>query len=372
MNIIELKNISQKFITIGNNIGFWNTLNQLRNLLNQYNTAKKSNQNNAYQFLQQIEQHRQQALSQLEIFQKEINSYSDLKLFKKLKLDIIFGENTTAFFKRIQTDLDSNTDVIIEEFNRISTKATQLQQLFNPLNQILSEIEEENIENEDFIKLFFENGADISSLKELSKASKEWNTIIHSFARLVRENDSETKITNVEKGSIVLTVCAISTIILAICKASDKVLDLIMKYYELRKKAVELKQLKLSTISEAISLIEKQAKLDVATEANQIALELLEDYQWTKKDDLYNETLKFVSQGVRRLVRFSNQGGKIESRLANPTEEESNVLNQLKEKTKEFVIKEEELKKLENAKEMIMLDDKHLKEDQNDQKEEED
>ncbi len=366
MEIKDFLRIAKIINDFAQKVGLWNSYIQLRNSLTQYNQQFQANPNNQSQLRNNFEQNRQLLLGQLKQLQDELKNLKEIKNIKKLNLDEIFGEKAINSLNTLQFDLQNNPNIIIPKINELITKATQCQQLFNSMNNVFGidfNIEIEQELNNEFI-LHFENGANIETLKELSKASQDWQVVVNCMSRLVRDNESEAKIVSVDRGSIILTVTAISAIIYALSNSSNKILDVILKVYEVKKKALELKQLKLSTINDAINILEKQAKLNVVSEANTITDELLEEYKWTNADELFNETKTAVNKAIRRMIRFTNAGGKIETKLINPTAEESESIKQLKEKTKLFIKAEDEVFKLEGKKELLQLEDKIENEDE--------
>ena len=339
MEIKDFQKISKIINNYATKVGLWNSLNQFRNTITQYNQQQQSNPSNAIQLYNNLEQQRQLLINQFIQLEQELKDLKEYKSLKNFKLDELFGDKAIEILNRLKFEIQNSPNVIIPEVTELVNKVTQFQQLFNSMTNVFGndyEIDiEEEVDNE-FV-LYFENGANIETLKELSKASQDWQIVVNCLSRLVRDNESETKIISVERGSIILTVSAISAIIYALSNASNKILDVILKVYEVKKKALELKQLKLSAIDDAISILEKQAKLNVISEANTIANELLDEYQWNNAEELFNETKIAVNQAIRKIIRFTNAGGKIETKILNPTEEEEISIKQLKEKTKLFI-----------------------------------
>jgi hypothetical protein len=171
------------------------------------------------------------------------------------------------------------------------------------------------------LDILFDGAARVKTLKELSKESASWNQHIHCFSRLARENDTDANINSVEKGSLLLTVTLAAGTIIAVMKAVDKILDTIMKTYEVKKKSVELKKLKLTYIDDAINLLDKHAKLNISREAEDIANTLINDYNWNENDELYNETKTATKMATKEIMKFINSGGKVDGHIKNNIED---------------------------------------------------
>ena len=359
MEVSDLQKIAKLINDFGMKVGLWNSFSQLKNSITQYTQTIQSNPSSVAQYnYSNIESQNLLLIGQLNQLNAELESLREVKIFHKLKLNEIFGIEVIDFLSSINIKNPLYINDIIRKLTEITNKAIQFQNLFNSLNNVLTTeiIDEIDVYNK-FI-LYFENGANIETLKELSKASNDWQIVVNCLSRLVRDNENETKIISVERGSVILTVTAISAIIYALANASNKILDVILKVYEVKKSALQLKQLKLTTIDDAISLLEKQAKLNVVSEASTIANELLQEFNWSDSEELFNETKIAVNQAIRKIIRFTNAGGKIETHMISPTENEKNLTKQLKLKTKKFIEAEKEVFKLEGKKEILQLEDK--------------
>jgi hypothetical protein len=363
MDIKELLQVTETIFEVANKHNYWQTITQLRTSINQLKNAQRAQQpqlqtQQITTFKSNIETQRTQALNVLFEIQSSIINLKEIKSYNKSNLDSTFGQGAINLLERIPRELDSNLDALFTDITQYTQRVTQSQHFLASINFVLGDIntdEEEN--NIDKFILFFEEGATIESLKELAKASEDWNQIVNCFSRLVKDNNTDTKVISAERGSLVLTLTFSTGIILGLVRASDKVLDVILKGYEIKKKALELKQMKLAAIDDAIKILEKQAKLNVTSEANTITQELLGEYNWDPQDELYNETKAAVSQAVSRIIRFQNAGGKIDSKLHQQTEEQKVQTESLKTKNIKFLKVEDEVKRLSGGNEILQLED---------------
>lgn len=364
MDIKDLLQVTQTIFEVANRQNYWQTAKQLQSALIQLKNSQRTPQQQP-QIQQQsqtirtnIESQRTNALNILFEIQSSVINLTEIKSYNKSNLQSTFGQGAIDLLERIPRELDSNLDGLFTEINQYNQRVTQSQQFLNSINFVLGDINTDEQENNiDKFILFFEEGATIESLKELSKASADWNQVVNCFSRLVKDNNTDTKVISAEKGSLILTLTFSTGIIVGLIRASDKVLDVILKGYEIKKKALELKQMKLAAIDDAIKILEKQAKLNVTSESNTIAQELLGEYNWDPQDGLYNETKAAVSQAVRRIIRFQNAGGKIDSKLHQPSEEQKVQTERLKNKNIQFLKVEDEVKRLSGESEILQLED---------------
>lgn len=249
--------------------------------------------------------------------------------------------------------------------SNISTNANELSQVYNQysqltqLNNILKTLKLPLLDNNnDILEILFDGAALVENLKDLSKEFSNWNQHIHCFSRLAKENDTEAKINSLEKGSLLLTVTLASGTIIAIMKATDKILDTIIKFYEVKKKSVELKKLNISYIDDAINLLEKHATLNLNRESDNIVESLLIEYNWKEDDELYNETKNGTRTAIKKILKFINKGGKVDGNVKNLTvEQDKNVLKEVKSKNKVIEEMELQMKALSDAKQLLLLEE---------------
>ena len=166
---------------------------------------------------------------------------------------------------------------------------------------------------------------------------------------------------------MIATLSVSAIIIGAIIRTSNKILDLILKIYDVRKKALELKSMKLDNIAQAIEILEKQSILNISNEAKGIAKELMKEYGWEEGSELFHETETAATKAVRKIIKFQNSGGKIDSKILNPTEEQLSATSTLKEKNIEFLKMEEEVRNLNGGKQILQIENDDNTEDGKDE-----
>lgn len=364
MEISQFIEFSKKIREISEKVEYQNTLSQLRSVLTQYKNQNSSvNQPNNSIRRQQLLTHKatiekttEEALSKLENIQKEISNINFTKVLNSLKIKFLFGDYANSLLEKISKDLEVDFDNIINEFNSYYQKFTAFNQFIGKASLFFDdETLEANSPTNELI-LIFEGESSVNNLKELSKVSGDWNQIVNCFARLTNDNDTDINIVSIRKGSLIATLSISLGIILGIIKASDKILDLILKIYEVRKKALELKSMKLETIASAIEILEKQSTINLKLQSKEITKELLQEYGWKEKDELFHETKIAVKKAVKKMIEFQNSGGKIDSYLIDATEKDKDDLQILRMKNKKLLDIEENVKNLTGTSQILKIE----------------
>lgn len=370
MEIKELYSLIQAINDLTTQNGYKALINQLRTAIGQYKTLKAVQSLSPSQIQQMataqinIESNRIQALSALNEIQRVLSEYKFVKTFNKLKIDNPFGDYANELLRRIPIELESSYESLLTEITQYYQKLNSYQQFTNSLSVVLGDVEEKSGDKEDELIIFFEGGATVENLKELARVSTDWNQIVNCFGRLVKENDTDIHIVSIERGSLIATLSISAAIIHGLIKGSDKILDLIMKTCELRKKALELKEMKLENIAKAIEILEKQSTLNLSSEAKNVARELMIEYGWEQGADLFHETEAATVKAVKKIIKFQNAGGKIDSKLLEPTAEQVETSARLQKKNIEFLKIGQEVANLAEGKQILLIEEGEM-EDEN-------
>ena len=366
MNINDFFSQVPKIQELLQHNNYVNLINQLNSNINSYVTTvaqqrqRATNQPQIAQLKNQISTISQQILTTYKGIEAKITNVKIQIVFKQLGLDNINGQSIDVAFEQI-SKIDNNANQYKNYLAQYYQKISQV----NQLNSIANVYQLNNTPQEDLksdgIAIYFREGVNVEYLNELSKSSTHWNQIIHCFGRLTKGEDNKARIETIEKGSIIMTITATTGIILALTKASNSILDVILKTYEVRKKAIELKSLKLANLKEAIDLLEIQSKLNVKSESERIAKEILAEYNVTD-----NETQTALFLSIKRIIRFFNKGGKIEPRLLNETAKTNDdLVKSISSKNTLLIDIEAELKKIESNNGILKLVDNTLDSDDN-------
>lgn len=380
MDIKQLKNYLDKLSELDTKYNYNSVITQIRTNLTQLKTQRTN-----LQIPQPISSQSQartqnianintklitlgnQAITILTEIQNEINNYSFVKTSIKLKFDTPYSSTNLILLNKIVQFTENNLDNLINEFNEYTVKLNSYNQFVNSSKLVLKDFLEENTDqiNSDLLIIFFEGDANIENLKELSKASSDWNQIVNCFGRLSNENNTEINIVSIEKGSLIATLAISKLIIDGLLKASDKIMDLILKIYEIRIKALELKQLNIDSIAGAVEILEKQAEVDLNNESGTIVKELMAEYGWEETNPLYHETQEATIKAVKKIIKFHNSGGKVDSRLLNPKSEETEVIMRVRDKNTNLLQIEDEIKKITGKSKILEIKETENEGDEN-------
>lgn len=210
-------------------------------------------------------------------------------------------------------------EVLYKNIIDIATSAQKLQLILQEINSGIAKsnqlqggltgcvvVEEYSQENEILMRVSFTGHASMSNVVDFKKWGDVWCDIGRGIAMANNLSPEDVKVVGATKGSIVIefaVVAKIATsatgIILGALKVADKVLDL-------RKKAEEIRGLKLQNDKLAADIAneadnEKKAGIEVIT--NEIVVKL------NLKQDGEGDKIKALNTAVKNLVNFIENGG---------------------------------------------------------------
>lgn len=306
------------------------------------------------------------AIKAIQNIQEDLGNYKFGKILNQLKIENPYNISSIILLNKVISEIDYNIDTIIQELNTYHLKLQSYNQFLTNSETIFSDIidKSDNLVETNNLILFFEGEANVENLKELSKVSTDWNQIINCFGRLTNENDTDINIVSIEKGSLVATLTIAAAIIGGVITASDKVLNLILKVYEIRVKALELKKMKFDNIAAAIEILEKQASIDLSEQSKSIVKELMKEYGWEKTDALYNETESATIKAVKKMIRFHNSGGKVDADLLEPNQAEIDKISTIRNKNAELLKIENEIINLTGSSKILQIEDGEINDDE--------
>ena len=336
---------------------FTSAIQNLTKLTQQAQTTVQNRQ----QLLTPIENARREIFSAINTFIPTTLSIEESKIYEALGAYQLFGyegqQRMNQIFSTIQSN-PKNTQTQLQLYLADINKITQLYNSFTLFADKLS-IDKTSEEKKDSIVIFFQGGVEINNLDELAKVSSKWNQNLIAFALLAKENDRTFRIETVERGSIILTLSAIAGVVYAFAKALDKVLDVIKKYYEIKKIAYDAKMLKGGVPEKTIHELEAASKLKVKTETAEITSQLIEEYGWNADgEEQRRDVDTAVRIAVKHLLEFVNQGGKVDIKLLAQNEQNKEVEMNLTLKYSEIKQIENQVSSGDGGKQILELTDK--------------
>jgi hypothetical protein len=223
---------------------------------------------------------------------------------------------------------------------------------------------EQEAPKKDLVILSFQAGAEINNLDELAKIATKWNQDFIAFASLTKENDTNFRIESVERGSIILTLSAVSGIVIAFAKATNMVLDVIKKCYEIKKLANEARLLK-GVPEKAIQELDNSSKIKVRTESMEITRQLIGEYEWDQVEQR-KDVDAHLRIAIKHLLEFVNVGGKVDVKLLAPEQNGKQLTSNLSIKYQEIKKIENEISSVNGEKQILELTEGDISEDSKD------
>jgi hypothetical protein len=213
-------------------------------------------------------------------------------------------------------------DVLYKNVIDVVTSAQKIQEIFDKLNEGINKanliqsglagcIEEEKYEseNEILIRVSFTGDASMKNVADFKSWGSIWYDIGRGLAMAHNLSPEEVKIVGATKGSIIIELAVIaeiaattSGIILAALKVAEKVLDI-------RKKAEELRGLRLKN-DQLANEVEKEAEKEKELGIEEIASKLVT--KLNLKINGEGDKVNALDKAVKNLVNFVEKGGVID------------------------------------------------------------
>ncbi len=251
----------------------------------------------------------------------------------------------------------------------IATAAQKIQEILNKLNQGIKKssqiqtglddcvsLEDYEEANEIMIRVTFAGDASLSNISDFKKWGNTWHEIGRGIAMAHNASPEDIKIVGATKGSVVLELAtnpAIATttsaIIFFALKLAEKVLDI-------KKKAEEIKNLKLKN-KKLSAEIEKAAEEEKKSGIEKICETLKVELKIGQGND--GDKVTALNKAVKDLIDFVEFGGEVDFVVPENTDEEIDdeeenaskpEYEELRTKIQEIRLLETKLKLLESGK----------------------
>ncbi|MGR3294201.1 MAG: hypothetical protein ACUZ9M_09335 [Candidatus Scalindua sp.] len=213
-------------------------------------------------------------------------------------------------------------DILYKNVIDVATSAQKLQEIHQEINkgiqksdQIqagLSECvfeEEYETENEVLIRVSFTGNATMSNVTDFKSWGNIWHEIGRGIAMAHNATPEDIKIVGATKGSIIIELAVIASIatttsgiILAALKVAEKVLDI-------RKKAEEIRNLKLKNKKLSIDM-EQEAEKEKAIGIKEISANIIKKLKLKKNGE--GDKINALNKAVNNLVSFIESGGEVD------------------------------------------------------------
>ena len=285
--------------------------------------VKSSNQN----YTQKLVQAMNVFLNAILKFDIYMLSFDEQTIAKRMKINILFGNDGKNSIENYVKNLNDDQDVMISNINEI---VAQIKELYNEADNILNYLEfyviEENNEYDSstaLIKMQFAGRAGIENIVDFDNWISIWYKIFRSFAIAEGRRPEEVRIVNVQKDSpLILEIAAYCGIVNLISTATLMILKNIDKYFEIKKKIKEIEAMEYLKIKEEITKkLNDEAERFRVELSKDIAKDLMKEIQIENKD---GEIENGLAISIKGLAKYFEDGGKIEA-LDPQTERHENI-----------------------------------------------
>jgi len=260
-----------------------------------------------------------------------------------------------------ETGIAKVEDILYRNVIDVATSAQELQNTLQSISQGISKsnqiregltncVFEEDYETDDEIlmRVSFTGNALMENVKDFKTWGSIWYDIGRGIAMVHDASPEDIKIVGATKGSIIIEIAVIASIatttsgiILAALKVAEKVLDI-------RKKAEELRSLKLKNTKLANEL-EKEAENEKLDGIGQITDEIIKKLKIKKDGE--GDKVKALDTSVKNLVNFIEKGGVVDFIVPEEEPEEGS-----EDKNSELRLAFQEIRQLE--KKLYLLEQK--------------
>ncbi len=278
-----------------------------------------------YQSLQAILQQNSQP-NQQQPFESQkdvlIDTLKNVPLHMLTKDQLLFLNELGIAESVGQEGIDVIEDILYKNVIDVATSAQKIQQMHEKLNKGIQKsdqiktgldgcvLEEEyEVDNEVLMRISFTGHATMSNVADFKSWGNIWYEIGRGIAMVHGASPEDIKIVGATKGSIIIELAVIASIatttsgiILAALKVAEKVLDIRKKAEEIRN--LKLKNKKLSQDMEKEADNEKQAGIE------EISADIIKKLK-LKKDGEGDKT-NALDKAVKNLVDFIESGGEVD------------------------------------------------------------
>jgi hypothetical protein len=224
-----------------------------------------------------------------------------------------------------------------EEIDRGIAQSDQLKTSLAPP---VTEDEEKEHENNDVVmRIHFQNDVSMNNLSDFKKWGATWWDIGRGIAMAHDHTPEDIRVVGAQKGSIIIELAVIaaiatttSTIILSALKVADRVLTI-------RKKAEEIKALKLNN-RKLEGDIEKEAEKEKREGLENITKEVSVTLNINEQG--HGEKIRVLEKSVKNLIDFVESGGEVDFYA-----DEENIPDDRRQDIEQLKVNFAEIKKLE-------------------------
>jgi len=293
----------------------------------------------------------------------EVQKDALIETLKSIKLNIL-NEEQKSFLSKLnaldtlgQNAIDEVENILYKNSLDIATATKQITDMHTKLNQAVIKLNslytglegnvevEESITDKAIMRIHFDHEASISNVTDFKKWSAIWYDISRGITMLHDGTPEDIQVIGANKGSIIIELAAVYAITKTISEIILKVLQVVEKIYDIRKKAEEVRAMNLSN-KKIASELEKEATDIKKKEIEEIVQSLISQ---NKIDS--GEIESTLNKSITKLLDFIDKGGEVDFTVPeNEENEEDEEVVQIKESLE---IKFQEIRQIENKLRLI-------------------
>ncbi len=314
-----------------------------------------------YQALQKILQQHSQPNQQKQPFETQKNDLSEtiknVPLRKLTKDQLLFLHELGIAQSVGDEGINVIEDILYKNVIDVATSAQKLQQIHQEItkgiqksDQIKAGLdgcvfeEEYESDNEVLMRVSFTGHATMSNVTDFKSWGNIWYEIGRGIAMAHNTSPEAVKVVGATKGSIIIELAVIASIamttsgiILSALKVAEKVLDI-------RKKAEEIRNMKLNN-KKLANDIDKEAEKEKTAGIEQISTGIIKKLKLEKDGE--GDKINALDKAVKNLVNFIESGGEVDFII--PEEEvESEESENATPKYGDLRVAFQEIRQLEN------------------------
>jgi hypothetical protein len=256
--------------------------------------------------------------------QKEdlLNTLMKVPLFQLTKDQLVFLEKLGIAKAVGKEGIEAIEDILYKNVIDVATSATKIQEIHAKIitgiqksDQIKTGMQDcifqEDYEKSDevLMRVCFSGGASMTNVSDFKKWGNVWYEIGRGIAMAHGATPEDVRVIGATKGSVIIELAVIASIastvsgiILAALKVAEKVLDI-------RKKAEELKNLKLKN-TKLYKEIEKEAETEKKAGIEEITATIVQELKINREGQ--GDTVNALDKSVQNLVSFVEFGGEVD------------------------------------------------------------
>lgn len=266
---------------------------------------------------QPITQQKTNLIAAIKSIRPETLTLNERRLLKTFIDMDVMGDSGVDKVNRIFADHNLDPIGAVNAFNEMQQKYARLISTASEILKILEPIDVAVIETdiEDghaVLQITFKGKATMGSVTDWREYSEQWWRIVRSFGLLTDTTADQAKILSFQQGSVIVEVSAVYILVKAIGSAADKIMSVIERLLDLRKKIHEIKQLDL-TNKQIERDLEKEADAFVENKMSQITQHVTAEINKAKAED--GEVKNSLQISIKDLYQFLDRGGTVDCRL---------------------------------------------------------